>query len=90
MKRATLDASQVTLAELLGTAEQNDVVFVQTDGHTRFAIVSADESDEEILALRSSAEFMTYLADAERRAATGPRKTLQQIRDSFGLSSGSK
>ena len=90
MKRATLDASQVTLSELLGTAEQNDVVFVQTDGHTRFAIVSADESDEEILALRSSDEFMTYLADAERRAATGPRKTLQQIRDSFGLSSGSE
>ena len=90
MKSATLDASQVTLSELLGTAEQNDVVFVQTDGHTRFAIVPADESDEEILALRSSAEFMTYLADAERRAAIGPRKTLQQIRDSFGMSSGSK
>ena len=88
MKSATLDASQVTLSELLGTAEQNDVVFVQTDGHTRFAIVPADESYEEILALRSSAEFMTYLADAERRAATGPRKTLQQIRDSFGMSSG--
>ncbi len=90
MKSATLDSSQVTLSELLGTAEQNDVVFVQTDGHTRFAIVAADESDEEILALRSSAEFMTYLAAAERRAVIGPRKTLQQIRESFGMSPGEK
>ena len=58
----------------------------RTTQRTRFAIVPADESDEEILALRSSAEFMTYLADAERRATTGPRKTLQQIRESFGMS----
>lgn len=85
MKSATLDASQVTLSELLGTAEQNDVVFVQKEGHTRFAVIAADESDEEILALRSSAEFMTYLADAERRAAAGPRKTLQEIRESFEM-----
>ncbi len=85
MKSATLDASKVTLSELLGTAEQNDVVFVQTEGHTRFAVIPADESDEEILALRSSGEFMTYLVDAERRAVTGPRKALQQIREPFGL-----
>lgn len=85
MKSATLDASQVTLSELLGTAEQNDVVFVQKEGHTRFAVIPADESDEEILALRSSAEFMAYLADAERRAAAGPRKTLQQVRESLGM-----
>ncbi len=87
MKSATLDASQVTLSEVLGAAEQNDVVFVQTNGQTRFAVVPADESDEEILSLRSSAEFMSYLADAEHRAATGPRKTLQQIRKSFARSS---
>ena len=85
MKSATLDASQVTLSELLGMAEQNDVVFVQTNGHTRFAMIPADEFDEEILALRSSGEFMTYLADAERRAAAGPRKTLKQIRESFEM-----
>ncbi len=85
MKSATLDASQVTLSELLGTAEQNDVVFVQTEGHTRFAVIPADESDEEILALRESAEFLAYLTEAERRAAIGPRKSLQQIRESFGM-----
>ena len=85
MKIATLDASQVSLSEVLGAAENNDVVFVQTNGQTRFAVVPADESDEEILALRSNTEFMSYLADAERRAATRPRKTLQQIRESFGM-----
>jgi len=52
MKSAPFDASQVTLSEVLGAAEQNDVVFVQTNGQTRFVIVSAYESDEEILALR--------------------------------------
>lgn len=87
MKSATLDSSQMTVSELLGAAEQNDVVFIQSNGQTRFAIVPADDSDEEILALRSNAEFMSYLADAERRAAAGPRKTLQQIRESLNVSS---
>ena len=86
MKSATLDSSQMTVSELLGAAEQNDVVFIQSNGQTRFAIVPADDSDEEILALRSNAEFMSYLADAERRAAAGPRKTLQQIRESLKVS----
>ncbi len=84
MKSATLDSSRSTLSEVLGAAEQNDVVFLQSNGQTRFAIVPADDSDEEVLALRSSAEFMAYLADAERRAAIGPRKTLKQIRESLG------
>lgn len=84
MKSATLDSSRTTISELLGAAEQNDVVFIQSNGQTRFAIVPADDSDEEILALRSNAEFMSYLADAERRAATGPRKSLKQIRESLG------
>lgn len=87
MKSATLDSSQMTVSELLGAAEQNDVVFIQSNGQTRFAVVPADDSDEEILALRSNAEFMSYLAGAERRAAAGPRKTLQQIRESLGVSS---
>ena len=86
MKSATLDSSQMTVSELLGAAEQNDVVFIQSNGQTRFAIVPADDSDEEILALRSNAEFMSYLADAERRAAAGPRKTLQQMRESLKVS----
>lgn len=84
MKSATLDSSRTTMSELLGAAEQNDVVFLQSNGQTRFAIVPADDSDEEILALRSNAEFMAYLADAERRAAVGPRKTLKQIRETLG------
>ena len=84
MKSAILDSSRSTLSEVLGAAEQNDVVFLQSNGQTRFAIVPADDSDEEVLALRSSAEFMAYLADAERRAAIGPRKTLKQIRESLG------
>ena len=86
MKSATLDSSQMTVSELLGAAEQNDVVFIQSNGQTRFAIVPADDSDEEILALRSNAEFMSYLADAESRAAAGPRKTLQQMRESLKVS----
>lgn len=85
MKSATLDTAQVSLSELLGTAEKNDVVFVQTNGKTRFVMIPADESDEEVLALRSNAEFMNYLADAEQRAQTRPRKSLQQIREAFGM-----
>lgn len=88
MKTATIDSTaRVTLAELVGTAEQNDVVFIQSNGHTRFAVIPADDADEEVLALRSNAEFMAYLADAERRAAAGPRKTLKQLRESLGTSS---
>ncbi len=84
MKSAILDSSRTTMTELLGAAEQDDVVFLQSNEQTRFVIVPADDSDEEILALRSNAEFMSYLADAERRAAVGPRKTLKQIRETLG------
>ncbi len=63
----------------------NDVAFVQSNERTRFVMIPADESDEEVLALRSNAEFMNYLADAEQRALTRPRKSLQRIRDSFGM-----
>ncbi len=84
MKSASVDASRITLSELFGAAETNDIVFVKTNGQTRFAIIPADESDEEILALRSNSEFMAYLANAEQRAASGPRKTLRQIRETIG------
>ena len=58
----------------------------QANREARCASASFDDEDAEVLALRRSAEFMSYLADAERRAATGPRKTLQQVRESLNVS----
>jgi hypothetical protein len=86
MKTISVDSKSLTVERLLEEASGGDVVFLTSGGETRFALVAADEGDQEICALKSNAEFMVYLADAEHRARTGPRKTLQQIREKYSSS----
>ena len=85
MKTVSLDSKTLTLKKLLDEAAGGEIVFLTANGETRFAIVPADESDQEVCALRSNAEFMLFLTEAERRARTRPRKSLQQIRESYGV-----
>ena len=84
MKTLSLDSKSLTLAKLLEEAAEGEVVFLTADGITRFAVIPADEGDQEACALRSNAEFMAYLTEAERRAKAGPRKSLAEIRKLYG------
>src|SRR5262249_14263773 len=83
MKTISLDSESTTLEQVLQEASGGEVVFLTKEGQTRFALVAADEGDQEVCALKSNAEFMAYLTEAERRARTRPRKSLQQIRDLY-------
>ena len=87
MKTISVDSGSLTVERLLEEASGGDVVFLTSGGETRFALVPADEGDQEICALKSNAEFMAYLTAAEHRARTRPRKTLQQIREQYDTQS---
>ena len=83
MKMIDVKSKGTTLRRVLDAAKDGDVVFLTVAGDTKFVLAPADESDREICALRSNAEFMAHLAEYETRARSAPRKTLQQIRARF-------
>jgi hypothetical protein len=85
MKTTTLSLDGLTLPRLLKEAGRVDVVFISTEGEIQYALVPASDLDQEILALRSNAEFLTYWTEALKRAKSGPRKSLAEIRAKYGL-----
>ncbi len=85
MKTIPLEGQGLTLERVLQEAATDAVVFLSANGQIRFAVVPADEGDEEVLAIRSNAELMDYLAECSERARTRPRRSLQQIREKYGV-----
>ncbi len=61
MKTLSVPVEGLTLKQLLKKAARQDVVFLTTGGEMRYALVPADEGDQEICALRSNTEFLAYL-----------------------------
>jgi hypothetical protein len=86
MKKTILPIERLTLEQTLQQAAKHDVVFLTAKGKIRFALMPADEGDEEICALKSNPEFMAYLTESKERAKTAPRTSLKEIRDTFGIS----
>jgi antitoxin (DNA-binding transcriptional repressor) of toxin-antitoxin stability system len=80
LKNISIDSSQTNLEGVLREAADGEVVFPTTDGLPRFALVPVDESDQEVFALRSNAEFMAYLDECARRAMIEPSKSLEEIK----------
>jgi antitoxin (DNA-binding transcriptional repressor) of toxin-antitoxin stability system len=83
MKTVSLDSPQFSLEGVLRDAADGEVVFLTTDGLPRFALVAVDEGDQEVLALRSNAEFMAYLDECKLRARQQPTKSLEEIKKLF-------
>ena len=83
MKTVRVDPKRTTLRRVLREAKEGEVVFLTIGEDIRFALVRADESDREVCALRSNADFMAHLSDLEARAKTRPRRTLKQVRERF-------
>jgi hypothetical protein len=85
VKKVTLPIEGLTLAQLLQEAAKHDVVFLTAKGKIRFALMPAEEGDEEVCALKSNPEFMAYLTESKERAKTAPRTSLKEIREIFGI-----
>jgi hypothetical protein len=83
LKTVSLDSPQFTLEGALRDAADGEVVFLTSGGRPRFALVAVDEGGEEVLALRSNADFMGYLDECKLRARRGPTKSLEEIRRHF-------
>ena len=49
-----------------------------------------NDGDQEVLALRSNADFLAYLDACKSRARTQPRMTLAEIREHFGDDAGER
>ena len=80
MKTVSLDSPQFTLEGMLREAAEGEVVFLTTGGAPRFALVAVDEGDQEVLALRSNADFMAYLDECKLRARREPSKSLEEVK----------
>lgn len=85
MKTVAVEAEGLTVEKLIQEASGGEIVFLTKDGETHFALVPADDADQEICALRSNVEFMELLSYYEERARTGPRKTLEQIQKEHNI-----
>jgi uncharacterized protein (UPF0254 family) len=83
LKTLSLDSPQFTLEGALRDAADGEIVFLTTGGMPRFALAAVDEGDQEVLALRSSADFLAYLDEAKRRARQGPTRSLEEIKRLF-------
>jgi hypothetical protein len=93
LKTVSLDSPQFTLEAALRDAAEGEVVFLTTGGSPRFALVEVDEGDQEVLALRSSTDFLAYLDESKCRARQGPTRSLEEIKRLFSedeSSAGSK
>ena len=83
MKTVSLDSHQFTLEGVLQYAADGEVVFLTNGGLPRFALVAVDEGDQEVLALRSTTDFLAYLDECKLRARRGPTRSLEEIRAQF-------
>jgi hypothetical protein len=85
VKKTILPIEGLTLEQMRRQAATHDVVFLTAKGKIRFALMPADEGDEEVCALKSNPEFMAYLTESKERAKTAPRTSLKEIRQMFGI-----
>ena len=83
MKSISIDSAQTNLQGVLREAADDEIVFLTAAGLPRFALVAVDEGDQEILALRSNADFMAYLDECKLRARQEPSKSLEGIKELY-------
>ncbi|MCI0642432.1 MAG: hypothetical protein L0Y72_31065 [Gemmataceae bacterium] len=85
MKTLALETEMRPLSQLLAEEKGVQVIYLTQKGRARFALVSLDEGDEEVMAIRRNKRLMARLDEYQQRALRGPRKTLEQIKKQFGL-----
>jgi hypothetical protein len=83
MKTVSVPLEGLTLDRLIQEASGGDVVLLTDRGRARFALMPLDDGDEEIVRMRSNSALMAFLDNCARRAAKGPRKSLDEIRRTF-------
>ena len=71
MKTLDLSKQQVTVDELLRSAEGEAVLIRSQDGHS-FLLEAADLFEQEVARLAASEKFLTFLAQRSREKASIP------------------
>jgi hypothetical protein len=85
MKTIEIEAEQRPLSQLLAENQGEEVIYLTRKGQKQYALVPFDEMDEEVLAIRNNPELMAYLDECFRRAQTGPRIKLEDLKKELGL-----
>ncbi|MBI2809116.1 MAG: hypothetical protein HYX68_29385 [Planctomycetes bacterium] len=85
MKTLALEREKRTLSELLAKENGAEVIYLTRKRRPTHALVPLDDMDREVLAIRANAELMAYIDACSERARKGPRKTIEQIREQFGM-----
>ena len=80
----TMPLEGLTLDRLVQEAASGAIVLVTEHGQARFALMPLNDGDDEIIRMRSNSALMAFLDECARRAAQGPRKTLDEIRRNVG------
>jgi hypothetical protein len=80
MKTVPVESKGLTLEKLLPEIGDEGAVFLTVGGEVRFVVMSADEGDQEVLAMRGNKKLMAFLDRCGERARTSPRKSLQDLR----------
>ncbi len=77
----------LTLDGLLGQARaaKKEPVFLKVKGRVRYALVPADDGDQEVYALRSNPAFMTYLDQLLEHAAKEPGQPIEAVARELGV-----
>jgi hypothetical protein len=81
----TTESAKLAGEDIFREAAGGEVVFLIEGGEARFALVAVDEADREVFALWSNPEFLAYLDSCRERAKSGPRKSLREMRESYGV-----
>lgn len=85
MKHKTRKIEELDLGKLLDEAKGTDALFLTRKGSVRYVLMPADDGDQEAWSLRNNADFMAYLDECRKRAKTGPRYSLDEVKAHFGI-----
>jgi hypothetical protein len=85
VKTISIETEERPLKEWLPRRNGREVIYLTRQGEAAFALVPLDEGDREVLAMRKNKKLMAHLAKLTRRALTGPRKSLAEIKKKYGL-----
>jgi hypothetical protein len=80
-----IETERRPIGEWLPRQNSNELVYLTKNGRKRYVVVPLDDMDEEILAMRKNAALMAHIDKLFERARKGPWKSLEEIKDKYGI-----
>ena len=85
MTEVAIETERRPIGEWLQPHNSNELVYLTKKGRKRYVVVPLDDMDEEILAMRKNAALMAHIDKLFARARKGPWKSLEEIKDKYGI-----